>query len=133
MYFAKIFRTPFSKHPYFSTLPDVFFRNSVSKNIRSRWFNKCFELSSKNSVKSCAALSNICICVNVIFLQDQVVSRDIHVPCVCVYVRFVGYFFKDRPSGVIIVCSSLNIFFIFYWKEGIENPPKRTESLAMKN
>ena len=127
MYFAKLFRTHFSKQLYFLTLLDSFFRKLVSSNVSSRYFVKCFQLSSKHFAQYFQILEFIWTWF---FSQVQVVCKnDAHASFVCVYVALFGYFFHEKSekvSGVIIVCSGWGkVSFIFTWKRGLEVPLKR--------
>ena len=65
MYFAKVFRTPFSKHLY----------KVVSNNVQSRWFIKCFQITSKLFVKFYVVLSNFVLTSNSIFEVNPGVAK----------------------------------------------------------
>ena len=115
MYFAKIFRTNFSKNlcfpSFLMTSSRILFPTMSSQVALSRVF--------RLALKTLCSTSITCIYWSVFF---QVVCKDdFHFPFLRVYVTLQKAFstknFK-KESAVIIVCSGLGkVYSIFYWKE----------------
>ena len=123
MYFAKIFRTTFSKHLCFPTFLDSFFQNVVSNNGK---------IPSQVALSSVFRLALIILCSTFSYLYlfqgNFLSSLQRWFSCsfsVCLCYTLEGIFHKKnikKASGVIIVHSELEkVYFIFCWKEMIGN------------